>query len=128
MHKVSWVNRASQHHQHHEIARFAGRVLAGDTVNHGVLDFLLQVAVNITVQNMQLSIFGFPKHKLSKFLHNVVVTGLLVESHAGYDGFWSSHRLYPSIFGGALRHLAHHTKGKHFYQQFFCYLDDTVFR
>jgi len=126
MHKVSWIQFASNHHQHHEIAKFSGRVLAGDTVNHGVMDFALQVAVNITVQNM--AIFGVPKHKLARFLHNVIVTGLLVESHAGYDGFWSSHKLYPGIFGGARRHIAHHSKGKHFYQQFFCYLDDLVFK
>eukprot|EP00415_Alexandrium_ostenfeldii_P001352 UN1352 len=123
MHKV--CPHAVDHHQHHEVAKFSGRLLASDTVNHGLLDFSLQVAVNILVQNIAL--FGLPKHKLARFLHNVVVTGLLVESHAGYDGFWSTHRLYPGIFGGALRHVEHHRKGKQFYQQFFCYLDDMVF-
>jgi sterol desaturase/sphingolipid hydroxylase (fatty acid hydroxylase superfamily) len=131
----SWIHYAmhvfkvqlSGHHQHHEIAEFANptRVLAADTVNHAPVDFLLQVAVNVFVQN--IPIFGAPKHKLARFLHNIVVTGLLVESHAGYDGFWSTHRLFPGIFGGAVRHVEHHTKGKHFYQQFFCYLDDKVF-
>jgi len=125
MHKVNWLHRASEHHQHHQISDFAGRVIAGDTVNHGVMDFALQVVVNIVVQN--IAICGAPKHKLARFLHNVVVTGLLVESHAGYDGFWSSHRLYPGILAGAHRHVQHHAKGKHFYQQFFCYLDDFVF-
>mmetsp|Transcript_49106 Transcript_49106/g.129827 ORF Transcript_49106/g.129827 Transcript_49106/m.129827 type:complete len:354 (+) Transcript_49106:72-1133(+) len=113
------------HHQHHQITRFSGRLLAADTVNHGLLDFALQVGVNIVVQN--IPIFGTPKHKLSRFLHNIVVTGLLVESHAGYDGFWSTHRLYPGVMGGAKRHVEHHTKGKSYYQQFFCYLDDFVF-
>jgi len=113
------------HHQHHEITNFSRRLLAADTVNHGLLDFALQVGVNIVVQNIGL--FGGPKHKLARFIHNIVVTGLLVESHAGYDGFWSTHRLYPGIFGGALRHVQHHTKGKGYYQQFFCYLDDFVF-
>lgn len=113
------------HHQHHEVSSFSGRVLAADTVNHGLLDFSLQVGANILVQNV--GIFGGPKHKLARFLHNVIVTGLLVESHAGYDGFWSTHRLYPGIFGGALRHVEHHMKGKSYYQQFFCYLDDLVF-
>lgn len=126
MHKVSWVHSVSEHHQHHEISKFCGRVLAGDTVNHGVIDFTLQVAVNIFVQNM--AILGAPKHKLARLLHNVVVTGLLVESHAGYDGFWSSNRLYPGVFAGARRHVEHHAKGKHYYQQFFCYLDDLVFK
>jgi len=126
MHKVKFLHFVTSHHQHHEISTFSGRVIAGDTVNHGVLDFALQVMVNITVQNM--GIFGAPKHKLARLLHNIIVTGLLVESHAGYDGFWSSHRLYPGIFGGARRHVAHHEKGKHFYQQFFCYLDDLIFK
>lgn len=126
MHKVHFIYGMSNHHQHHEVSKFSGRVLAGDTTNHGVIDFALQVAVNITVQN--IGIFGAPKHKLARFLHNVVVTGLLVESHAGYDGFWSTHKLYPGIMGGALRHVAHHEKGKHYYQQFFCYLDDLIFR
>ncbi|CAE8676294.1 unnamed protein product, partial [Polarella glacialis] len=94
-------------------------------VNHGLLDGALQVFVNILVQN--IAVVGAPKHKLSRFIHNVVVTGLLVESHAGYDGFWSSHRLYPGIFGGARRHNAHHINGKQYYQQFFCYLDDLFF-
>jgi len=117
--------RFLDHHQHHQISAFSRRLLAADTVNHGLLDFALQVGVNIVVQN--IGVCGMPKHKLARFLHNIVVTGLLVESHAGYDGFWSSHRLYPGVFGGALRHVQHHTKGKEFYQQFFCYLDDYVF-
>lgn len=124
MHRV--FPHAIDHHQHHEIAEFSGnRLMASDTVNHGLLDFALQVAVNIVVQN--IGILGLPKHKLSRFVHNVVVTGLLVESHAGYDGFWSSHRLYPGILGGAARHVEHHMKGKHYYQQFFTYLDDFIF-
>ena len=99
--------------------------MAADTVNHGVLDFTLQVGVNIIVQN--IPIFGTAKHKLARFLHNIIVTALLVEAHASYDGFWSTHRLYPGFMGGAARHVEHHMKGKHFYQQFFCYLDDWVF-
>jgi len=113
------------HHQHHQINSFCGRVLALDTVNHGLLDGSLQVMVNIFVQN--IGILGMPKHKFSRFIHNILVTGLLVESHAGYDGFWSTHNLYPGILGGAKRHMAHHMNGKHCYQQFFCYLDDWVF-
>jgi sterol desaturase/sphingolipid hydroxylase (fatty acid hydroxylase superfamily) len=114
------------HRQHHEISNFAGRILASDTVNHAPIDFALQVLTNIIVQNM--SICGAPKHKLARYLHNVVVTGLLVESHAGYDAPFSTHQLWPGVFGGAKRHLQHHTSGKGFYQQFFCYLDDWVFR
>jgi len=113
------------HHQHHQINNFCGRVLALDTVNHGLLDGSLQVMVNIFVQN--IGILGMPKHKFSRFIHNVLITGLLVESHAGYDCFWSMHNLYPGIFGGTKRHMAHHMNGKKYYQQFFCYLDDWFF-
>lgn len=116
----------SGHKQHHEISSFAGRIQASDTVNHAPVDFALQVLTNILVQN--ISMFHAPKHKMARYLHNVVVTGLLVESHAGYDAPFSTHQLWPSIFGGAKRHLEHHLHGKHFYQQFFCYLDDWVFR
>mmetsp|Transcript_66758 Transcript_66758/g.145627 ORF Transcript_66758/g.145627 Transcript_66758/m.145627 type:complete len:349 (+) Transcript_66758:59-1105(+) len=123
MHKLGPY--ASDHRQHHQLSGFSGRVIALDTVNHGLMDGSLQVLVNIFVQN--LALFGGPKHKLSRFLHNVVVTGLLVESHAGYDGFWSSHRLFPWVLGGAKRHLAHHHHGKKYYQQFFLYLDDLLF-
>jgi len=122
----AWPRFLCDHHQHHVISGFWGRVLAFDTVNIGIIDGSLQVLTNIMVQN--IGIFGLPKHKLPRLVHNVLVTGLLVESHAGYDGFWSTHNLYPWIFGGAKRHVPHHTHGAKSFQQFFCYLDDTIFR
>ena len=63
-----------------------GRTLnALETVQHSYADGFLQVAVNIVVQ--QISPFaGFGgKHPLSRVLHNVVVTYLLTEAHAGSD-------------------------------------------
>jgi sterol desaturase/sphingolipid hydroxylase (fatty acid hydroxylase superfamily) len=126
MHNITHSAAISGHRQHHEISNFAGRILASDTVNHAPVDFALQVLTNIFVQN--ISIFGAPKHKLARYLHNIAVTGLLVESHAGYDTPFSTHQLWPGVLAGAKRHLAHHNQGKHFYQQFFCYLDDWVFR
>eukprot|EP00928_Gymnodinium_smaydae_P089664 TRINITY_DN73592_c0_g1_i1.p1 TRINITY_DN73592_c0_g1~~TRINITY_DN73592_c0_g1_i1.p1 ORF type:complete len:352 (+),score=27.93 TRINITY_DN73592_c0_g1_i1:62-1057(+) len=125
MHRITPL-AASGHRQHHEISQFAGRILASDTVNHAPVDFALQVMTNIFVQNICL--FGLPKHKMSRYLHNILVTGLLVESHAGYDTPFSTHQLWPGLLGGAKRHLEHHNQGKHFYQQFFCYLDDWVFQ
>jgi len=124
MHRL-FPRACHDHHQHHIMNSFCGRVLALDTVNHGLLDGSLQVMVNILVQN--IGILGMPKHKFSRFIHNILVTGLLVESHAGYDCFWSTHNLFPGIFGGTKRHMAHHMNGKSYYQQFFCYLDDWVF-
>lgn len=88
------------------------------------MDGALQVLVNILVQ--QISPFGGDKHPLSRLLHNVLVTYLLVESHSGYDLPWQSHRLFPEIFGGAPHHEMHHHNGRVYYQQFFTYLD-TLF-
>jgi cholesterol 25-hydroxylase len=83
-----------------------------------------QVLVNIIVQ--QVSPFGGPKHVLSRLLHNIVVTYLLCEAHSGYDLPWMSHRVFPAVFGGSVRHNAHHNKGDCYYQQFFKYIDDAA--
>jgi len=93
-------------------------------VNHSLLDGTLQVVVNIVVQNLQL--WGMPKHKLSRLLHNILVTYLLTEAHCGLDLPWGSHRLCPWLFGGAPRHEIHHQSHRHCYHQFFMYLDDLL--
>jgi len=93
-------------------------------VNHSLADGALQVAVNILVQNLPL--LGVQKHKLSRLVHNVVVTYLLTEAHAGLDLPWASHRLFPEVFGGALRHEVHHRLHKCCFHQFFKYLDDML--
>ena len=46
---------------------------------------------------------------------------------AGYDCWWSLHRLFPKIIGGARRHHIHHKNGNNGnYQQFFMFLDDIM--
>lgn len=95
---------------------------AESVVNHSLVDGALQVGVNILVQNM--SLFGMPKHKMSRFIHNALVTYLLVEAHAGLDLPWCTHRIFPEVFGGAFRHEIHHQSHKSCFHQFFKYLDD----
>lgn len=113
------------HHSFTEDASGKAKFLEPEAVvNHSLLDGILQVVCNILVQNIVL--FGTPKHKLSRFLHNILVTYLLTESHAGLNLPWLSHRLCPQIFGGAVRHEVHHHTHKHCYQQFFMYLDDLL--
>jgi len=124
-----WPQLPHGHMVHHELngesiegkARF---LEAEHVVNHSLLDGALQVAVNIFVQNLPL--LGEPKHKLSRLVHNVVVTYLLTEAHAGLDLPWSSHRVFPELFGGALRHEVHHRLHKCCFHQFFKYLDDLL--
>ena len=102
------------------------------TVYHSFFDGLTQVAVNIFVQQISPCDGYGQKHTLSRLLHNVIVTYMLVEIHSEYDAWWSMHNIAPKIFGGALRHRYHHAysnpnfsgrKGVH-YHQFFKYLDD----
>lgn len=115
------------HEVHHEMTVFNKResLLGRLVVNHSFLDGAAEVLVNILVQNLPL-LLGMPKHKLSRFAHNVVVTYLLTESHCGLDLPWGSHRVLPQVFGGAYRHEMHHRLGKCCFHQFFCYLDDLL--
>jgi len=114
------VTRCSWHMRHHTDCM----VTATTTVDHSFIDAFFQVAVNIILQ--QRSIFGGPKHDLSRILHNIIVTYLLTEIHSGYDGFWCTHRIWPWLFGGSKRHHEHHRTGIRYFQQFFCYIDDTM--
>lgn len=127
MHK--FPNLPHGHSVHHEMVESTGRpqlqfLEAEAVVNHSLLDGALQVTVNIFVQNLPL--LWVPKHKLSRLIHNVVVTYLLVEAHAGLDLPWATHKVFPTIFGGAARHELHHQLHKCCYHQFFKYLDDIL--
>ena len=114
-----------QHHTHKHLT-------PGSTVSHTLVDGAVQVLVNIMVQ--QYSPYGY-KHSLSRLVHNVVVTYMLVEIHSELDAPWSLHNLFGGrVFGGALRHRYHHaytlphfkgTKAVH-YHQFFRLLDDLA--
>lgn len=116
------------HGLHHELSSGANGdkfLESSAVVNHSLLDGTLQVAVNICVQNLPL-FGGLPKHKLSRLLHNILVTYMLTEAHAGLDLPWATHRVFPEVFGGAFRHEVHHHAHRCCYHQFFKYLDDAL--
>jgi len=116
------------HGMHHELSSLGSDatktefVEAASVVNHTLIDGGLQVVVNICVQNLPL--LGCPKHKMSRLLHNILVTYMLTEAHAGLDLPWCCHRVFPEVFGGSLRHEIHHHLHRCYYHQFFKYLDD----
>lgn len=93
-----------------------------EVLNHGLLDGFHQVALNVLAQ------FVSPwraKHSLSRVLHNIVITYMLTEIHAGYDGPWCMHHVWPWLIGGAERHEVHHRNGGVYYCEFFKGLDDA---
>jgi len=79
------------------------------------------VLVNITVQRR--TPWGSAKTRLARWLHNLIVPGLLTESHST-GPLRIARRL--SIFGGVRDHHLHHRHRGAPYQQFFTYLDSTV--
>lgn len=123
MHHAPFKPLRAVHGYHH---RKQHTLNALETVQHSYVDGALQVMVNILVQ--QITPFGplGAKHPLSRLLHNMVVTYLLVESHSGYDLPFMTHRLWPAVFGGAPRHESHHHNGRVAYHQFFKYIDDFL--
>lgn len=84
---------------------------------------LAQVFINICVQH--ISPWGF-KHPLSRALHNMLVIYLLCESHSGYDLPFMSHRIFPGVFGGPVRHEQHHRQGNVYFHQFFTWADGPL--
>lgn len=107
------------HRKHHAQVRLC----APEVLNHGALDAFQQVALNVLVQ--QLSPWGV-KHSLSRMLHNVCITYMLTEIHAGYDAPWCMHNVWPAVCGGAKRHEVHHRDGSVYYAEFFKGLDDLL--
>ncbi|CAK9026205.1 Cholesterol 25-hydroxylase (Cholesterol 25-monooxygenase) [Durusdinium trenchii] len=127
MHK--FPNSWHKHEIHHELKVHpicGTSFLAPElVVNQSLEDGTMQVLINILVQNLPL-FAGLPKHKMSRLLHNILVTYLLSEAHSGLDLPWSTHRLCPKILGGAYRHEFHHHRRDCCFHQFFCYLDDLL--
>jgi hypothetical protein len=136
---IPWIRECFQHHVHHDpvqissnkdkmrlnqAARQRGGMIASQVQHHSVVDAFLQVATNIVVQNMTTPWYG-RRHSLSRLVHNIVITYMLTEIHAGYDGWWSMHNIFPIniLLGGAKNHELHHRYGNGHYQQFFKYLD-----
>ena len=124
--KQWWYSVHLTHHDHYEKTTDPLHVLV--TFHHHILDASAQVGINIFVQQVPLAfLFAGSRHPMSKLLHNIVVTYLLVEAHSGYDLPFMSHRILPSVFGGAVRHQIHHDVGRKYYHQFFKYIDDIFF-
>jgi sterol desaturase/sphingolipid hydroxylase (fatty acid hydroxylase superfamily) len=117
-----WRKLHLTHHNNFQHSKQALRPMS--TFHHHFLDAAAQVCINIIVQQIPLSfVFSGPRHKLSKAIHNILVTYLLVEAHSGFDLPFMSHRLFPSVFGGSILHQIHHQYGTVFFHQFFKYLD-----
>ncbi len=120
----AWRSLHSRHHVWGHTESHSHNAV--ETVQNHYVDAAIQVSINILVQHM--SPWGWNhKHPISRVLHNLMVTYLLTESHSGYDLPFQSHRLFPTIFGGPVRHEAHHTGGvgSDSYHQFFTYIDDA---
>ncbi|KAG8466321.1 hypothetical protein KFE25_002077 [Diacronema lutheri] len=117
MHRVRCLHRL--HRTHHAQAALT----AAETLHHDTADAVQQVVLNVLVQ--QLSPWG-AKHSLSRMVHNVLVTYMLTEIHAGYDAPWCMHRVWPALFGGAARHEVHHRDGNVYYAEFFKGFDELL--
>jgi sterol desaturase/sphingolipid hydroxylase (fatty acid hydroxylase superfamily) len=117
---ASFINHQFHHEQVSGSYDFG--MIASQVQHHSFIDASLQVMTNILIQNLSLPVYG-RKHDLSRLLHNIIITFLLTESHAGYKGWYSD--VYPVnlLYGGARYHELHHTLGNVHYQQFFTYLD-----
>ena len=55
----------------------------------------------------------------------MVITGLLVELHCGYDFPWSPQNVVPgNVVAGSRRHHMHHANGQVYFQKFFTWMDE----
>ena len=120
-----WRNLHKTHHDARPPSRKGHSLVPLETVQHSYADGFLQVASNVAVQRLKIwPVLGLgllPKHPLSRVAHNLLVTYLLAEAHSGYDLPWMTHRAWPTIFGGARAHDAHHVQGAPNYHQFFLF-------
>jgi hypothetical protein len=125
MHVWPSIGRLMGHWRHHDHDGHAGAEPAAETamrtLHQSALDGTMQVLVSIVVQRH--TAWGTPKVRLARWLHNVVVPGLLTESHSA-GTLYIARRL--SIFGGVRDHYLHHRNRGPPFQQFFHYLDKTI--
>lgn len=122
-----WQKLHLTHHDHYQKVDKPLHVMV--TFHHHIVDAAIQIMINAALQQKFVGfffLFGFPRHTISKMLHNIFVTYLLVESHSGQDWCFMTHRwLFPEWFGGgANAHQQHHLTGKAPYHQFFTVFDD----
>ena len=107
-------------HFHKEHHGWEGTLRVAETLRHSLVDAFAQVSINIFIQNL------FNKHPLTRISHNILISYILTEIHSGYDFPFFSHNIFPSIFGGSIRHNIHHQRGDVYFHQFFKYLDNQL--
>ncbi|KAJ9459750.1 hypothetical protein DIPPA_11441 [Diplonema papillatum] len=116
MHRSAYLYNAT-HAKHHE----KPHVRARDVLRLTAAEEVVDVAASIAALNL------IGAHPLSRALYNVVIVYLLCELHSSWNLPWQLQRLVPfGLWGGSVRHEAHHAKGSCNYQKFFTYLDDYV--
>lgn len=123
----------SFHQKHHRHVR--GIVEATDVLNHSFIDGALQVLVNIYAQ--RYTPWGIAKSRLARLLHNVIVTWMLTESHSSSSNLYCFRRWFVGVKNHRLHHIGYYGKQQRnrnhaftltHYQQFFGYLDATLYK
>ena len=124
MHKVPAFGRCIGHGKHHRFSGDTGARKGGAfrTTDHSLADGAIQVLSNILVQRH--TPWGSAKSRLARWLHNVIVIEMLVESHSNSK----RPRLARALFSGVDGHHLHHRDHGAPYQQFFGYLDAAWMR
>mmetsp|Transcript_52286 Transcript_52286/g.170045 ORF Transcript_52286/g.170045 Transcript_52286/m.170045 type:complete len:251 (-) Transcript_52286:172-924(-) len=129
MHCWPWFGRLLDHARHHDRDDTGASVQAQGsafrTVRHSFVDGALQVFVNICVQRH--TVWGSPKSRLARWLHNILVTMLLSEAHST-GSLRIARRLPVALVRGVHEHHLHHRHRGLPFQQFFSYLDDATLR
>eukprot|EP00038_Savillea_parva_P018475 m.23877 g.23877 ORF g.23877 m.23877 type:complete len:323 (-) comp4111_c0_seq1:133-1101(-) len=117
LHSVPLLYR-NVHKKHHTNTQ---ATRANDAVRLTFSEEVLDVGCSIVAVNVTRA------HPMSRALYDIVIVYLLVELHCGFDFPWMPHNLAPrGWMGGPRRHDAHHADGRHYFQKFFCYIDDAV--
>ena len=102
------------HAKHHQ----SSVVRARDAVRVSVLEQLVDVSCSIWALKLSGS------HPLCRAMHNVVITYLIAELHAGYRFPWMLERVVPfGLVMGPTKHIAHHANGAPHYAKFCAFLD-----
>ena len=119
LHESMTLYVLSGHGKHHEYDKNSGEFMESGfrTINHSAVDGALQVIVNILVQRHNP--WGTAKSRVARWLHNVIVIAMLVESHSNAK----RPKPFSSLFAGVRNHYLHHRHRGPPYQQFFGYLD-----
>jgi len=110
MHCWPWFGRLLDHARHHDRDDTGASVQAQGsafrTVRHSFVDGALQVFVNICVQRH--TVWGSPKSRLARWLHNILVTMLLSEVRMQPRALPGRGILPADLPAGALHGLAAH--------------------